>query len=419
MTEDQRPDEPQPAGSEDAPPTRHRRLLGLRTTAAVSAVVIGVLISYLALGNLVPAGSNVLTVAPVVVWASVGPHLVVVSVLAVLLCVPLWMARHRRVLRIVASALATFSLVASVTIVGVMLHSARQQGGSVDLVQALTLATPSQAPDEVTTYLTVDGEAQEARVYLPEGGAQDAPVLMYVHGGGWYMGSAAQSDTTARWYASQGWYVVNVDYRLADATRATWDTAPADVACALSWTVQQARAAGADTGRLTVSGDSAGGHLAMLLGWSASAQAATSSCPDLGPVPVPDAVVAGYPVSDIAYTYDDGAAPFLAPQEFIRYFLGGTPDDQPERLAAVSPTTYLSPSVPPTLVVQPEGDAFIPAEGNHRTVEQAQDAGADVTIVEVPFAYHGFDTPQGSLGGQIKNSLALDWLRDLDLAPRA
>jgi acetyl esterase len=417
VTAAESPDDRQPAECEQVRPARHRRFLGLRTVGAVLAAVIGVLISYLALGNLIPAGSNILTVAPVFFWASIGPHLVVLSLLAVLLCVPLWLARHRRVLRTVAAALAAFSLVASLTIVGIMVNSAWQQGGSVDLVQALTLSTPSQAPDDVTSYVTVDGQAQEARVYLPEGGAQDAPVLMYVHGGGWYMGSAEQYDTTARWYASQGWYVVNVDYRLADETTATWDTAPADVACALSWTVQQAQAAGADTERLTVSGDSAGGHLAILLGWSASGQAATSTCPELGAVPVPDAVVAGYPVSNIPYTYDNGAAPLLMPQNFTRWFVGGSPSEQPERLAAVSPTTYLTPSVPPTLVIQPEGDAFIPAEGNYQTVQQAQDVGADVTLVRVPFAYHGFDSPQGSLGGQTKNSLTLNWLQGLGLAP--
>ena len=382
------------------------------------ATVIGALISYLALGNVFPAGTNVLTLGPVFVWATVGPHLVLLSVLALLLCLPLWRARHRRVLCGVAAGLAALSLVSSVVIVATMIHAGREAGGSVDLGQALTLSAPSGGPDEITQYVTADGEAQEARVYLPETGAAGAPVLMYIHGGGWYMGSAEDSDAMARWYASQGWYVVNVDYRLADAKRATWDTAPADVACALTWTVQQADAAGADSKRLTVAGDSAGGHLATLLGWSSAAQAATSSCPDLGAVPVPDAVVASYPVDNITYTYDHGTAPLgIDPQEFTRFFLGGSPADQPERLEAVSPSTYQSPSMPPTLVLQPEGDNFIPAEGNYRFVEQAQDEGVDLTMVRVPFSWHGFDASPGSLGGQIKYSATLNWLRGLGLAP--
>lgn len=418
MSGEGRPGRSQQADAEESGTTGRRRFLGLRTAAAVLATVIGALISYLALGNLFPAGSNVLTIAPVFVWATAGPHLVLLSVLALLLSVPLWRARHRRVLRSVASGLAALSLVSSVVIVANMIHAGRQAGGSVDLVQALTLSAPSGGPDEVTSYVTVGGEAQEARVYVPETGAAGAPVLMYIHGGGWYMGSAEDSDTMSRWYASRGWYVVNVDYRLADAKRATWEAAPADVACALSWTVQHADAVGADSERLTVAGDSAGGHLATLLGWSSAAQAATSSCPDLGAVPVPDAVVASYPVDNISDTYDNGTAPLgVSPQTFTEYFLGGSPAAQPERLKTVSPSTYQSASVPPTLLMQPEGDNFIPAEGNYRFVKEAQDAGADLTMVRVPFAYHGFDAAPGSLGGQIKYSATLEWLRGLDLAP--
>ena len=243
--------------------------------------------------------------------------------------------------------------------------------------------------------------------------------MMYIHGGGWYMGTAEESESMAQRWAEEGWYVVNVDYRLADAENATWDKAPADVACALAWTDNRATEAGADTSRLTVMGDSAGGHLAMLLGWSAAAGDTTSSCPEVGDVPVPDAVVAGYPVSNVNYTYDEGAAPLptFNPQEFTRLFLGGAPADFPDRLRVVSPSTYLSDSTPPTLVLQPERDDFIPAEGNFEVIAEAQEAGVDAAIVRVPFAWHGFDATRDSIGGQIKTSVAKNWLEERNLAP--
>ncbi|MBY3791516.1 alpha/beta hydrolase [Rhodococcus fascians] len=410
--------EPDSARGQAARARRPVRFGGLRTAAGVVAAVIGLLISYLALGNLVPAGESVFTLAPTYVWANFAPQLVVVSLLGVLLCVPLWLARHRPVLRGTASVLVIIGLVASVTITASLLTAASREGGSVNLARALTLSSPLRAPDEIATYVTVDGQPQEARIHVPDSGADGAPVLMYIHGGGWYMGAAATDDKTASWYASQGWYVVNVDYRLSGADYPTWDKAPQDVACALSWTAQKAGLAGADTDRLTVMGDSAGGHLAMLLGWSSAAGAAVSSCPEAGGVPVPDAVVAGYPVGDLTYTYDNGAAPLgIGPKDFTRDFLGGTPAEQPERLAAVSPSTYIGPSAPPTLVLQPERDDFIPAEGNYRLVEQAQDAGAEVTLADVPFAYHGFDSFQGSIGGQLRNTVIRHWLQEQNLAP--
>ena len=389
-----------------------------RTAAAVVAAVIGGTIALLALGTAFGPGEFVGTLASAFVWPFFGPQLVLLSLVAGLLCVPLWRARRRPVLRGIASGLVAVALVSSTAITAVMVKAAYDNGGSVNLAQALTLSTPSEGPDEVTAYVTVDGEQQQARVFEPEGGAEGAPVMMYIHGGAWYMGSAEASDQIARSFASKGFYVVNIDYRLADDTRPTWDKAPADVACGLAWTAQQAVAAGADADRLTVIGDSAGGHLSMLLGWSAADGAAASSCPELGDVPIPDAVIASYPVADLTYTSENGAAPLgVDPEAFTRIFLGGSLEDEPERLAAVSPLTYVSDRTPPTLIVEPERDDFIPAEGNYAVADAAQQAGVDITVARVPFGYHGFDGLPGSIGGQTRTTIVLNWLHDLDLAP--
>lgn len=389
-----------------------------RTAAAVVAAIVGAIIALLALGTAFGPGEFVGTLASAFVWPFFGPQLVVLSVIASLLCIPLWRARHRPVLRAIATSLAGIALVSSTVITGVIVKSAYDNGGSVDLARALTLTTPSEGPDEITAYVTVNDEPQQARVFVPEGGAKGAPVMMYIHGGAWYMGSAEASDQIARSFASEGFYVVNVDYRLTDSTRATWDKAPADVACGLAWTSQRAAADGADADRLTVIGDSAGGHLSMLLGWSAAAGAAVSSCPELGDVPIPDAVVASYPVADLTYTSENGSAPLgVDPEVFTKNFLGGSLADQPERLKAVSPLTYVSDGTPPTLIVQPERDDFIPAEGNYGVADDAQQAGADVTVARVPFGYHGFDGLPGSIGGQARATIVENWLQGLGLAP--
>lgn len=398
---------------------RGNRFRWAPTFAALAASVLGGLVVLLAAGNLFPAATSIVTLGATMAWASFAPHLVTLSVIAALLCVPLWLVKRRPVLRGTALGLVALALVVSVSITAVLANTATVNGGSVDLARSLSITNSPEAPTEITSYLAGDGTPQEVRIYEPAGGAEGAPVMMYIHGGGWYMGTAEESESMAQRWAAEGWYVVNVDYRLADAENATWDKAPADVACALTWTDNRAADAGADTSRLTVTGDSAGGHLAMLLGWSAAAGAAASSCPEAGDVPVPDAVVAGYPVSNIVDTYERGAAPLPSfnPQEFTRFFLGGEPDAVPDRVRAVSPSTYLSEATPATLVLQPERDDFIPAGGNVEVIEEAQQAGIDATIVAVPFAWHGFDATLDSIGGQIKTSITRNWLRERNLAP--
>jgi len=400
-------------------PRSESRFPRVRTAAALVATTIGALVVLLAAANFFPASSNILTLAGTYVWASSAPHLVLISLVAALLTIPLWRARRRPVLRGIASGAAVLALAASTVITGSLAIAATSNGGSVDLVQALTLSTATQPATEITTYVTVDDEPLEARVYEPEGGASGAPVMMYIHGGGWQTGSAEESESTAQHWAGQGWYVVSVNYRLSSTQHATWDEAPADVACALAWTDRHAAEAGADADRLTVMGDSAGGHLAVLLGWSAAAGAAGSTCADQGEVPVPDAVVASYPAIDVQYNYDNGVAPIagIDPQEFTHLFLGGTPAEFPKRLRAVSPLTYLGNATPSTLVMQPERDDFIPAEGNYRSIKTAAQAGVDATIISVPFAWHAFDASQGGLGGQVKNTVTKNWLQQRDLAP--
>ena len=407
----------QPSSSSPHAGTRFPRW---RTVAAVVAIALGALVVVLAAGNLFPASANVVTLAGTYVWASSAPHLVLVSLVAVLATIPLWRVGRRPVLRGIASGISVLALAASSLITGSLIATATANGGSVNLVQAVTLSTPAEPATEITSYVVADGQPQEARVYEPPGGAAGAPVMLYVHGGGWQTGSAEESEPTAQHWAAQGWYVVSVDYRLSSTEQATWDRAPADVACALTWTDRRATAAGADADRLTVMGDSAGGHLAVLLGWSAAAGAADSSCAEQGDVHVPDAVVAAYPAIDLQYNYDNGVAPLpgFDPQEFTDLFLGGTPSEHPDRLRAVSPMTYLGDATPATLVLQPERDDFIPGGGNHSSIETAAQAGVDATIVSVPFAYHAFDAPQGGLGGQVKNSVTASWLEDRDLAPR-
>ena len=403
-----------------ATPRLKMRFPWLQTATAVSAATLGIVVTLLAAANFFPASSNIFTLAGTYVWASAAPHLVLVSLVAALLTIPLWRARRRPVLRGIASGAAVLALAASTFITGSLAMAATSNGGSVDLVQAVSLSTPTGPPTEVTTYVTAGGEPLEARVYEPEGGAAGAPVMMYVHGGGWETGSAEESESTVQHWAAEGWYVVSVNYRLSSTQQPTWDKAPADLACALTWTDRHAAEAGADNDRLTVMGDSAGGHLAVLLGWSAADGAAASTCADQGEVPVPDAIVASYPAIDVQYNYDYGVAPVpgIDPQEFTHLFLGGTPAEFPDRMRAVSPLTYLGDATPSTLVLQPDRDDFIPAEGNYRSIKTAQQAGVDAMIVSVPFAWHAFDALQGGLGGQVKNSVTKTWLEQRDLAPQ-
>ncbi|PWW66824.1 alpha/beta hydrolase [Actinokineospora spheciospongiae] len=384
----------------------------LSTVAAGVAAALGTGTLVVAVADLLRPGSVSLPLIGVVAWAVHGPHLVLVSLVAAAVAVPVAARRPRGWFSGVAAAVSVAALVTSGVVTGSIVVAVVGAGGSVDPFAALAITTGSPEPDRTTTYAVVDGEPLQALVYEP-GTTEGAPVMVHIHGGGWFTGAAKDSGTHPRWFADHGWYVVSVDYRLSTPDSPTWDEAPADVACALAWTARRAREAGADTTRLSVHGDSAGGNLAINAAWTAAAGTAVSTCPELGPVPVPEAVVAVYPVANPIHAYEHGNPVHgLSPRDFTNWYLGGTPAAHPDRLAAISPETHISDAAPATLIIQPERDNFIPARGNHELVAEARAGGVDVTVVGIPFTQHAFDLTGGSLGSQATLTTSARWLRD-------
>ncbi|KQP19202.1 alpha/beta hydrolase [Pseudorhodoferax sp. Leaf265] len=109
---------------------------------------------------------------------------------------------------------------------------------------------------------TRDGASLPARLVAPAAEAP-LPVLLYLHGGGFTIGSVATHDTLCRELAHQaGCAVLSLDYRLAPEHR--FPTAQNDAWDALQWLAEEGAALGLDTTRLAIGGDSAGGTLAAV-----------------------------------------------------------------------------------------------------------------------------------------------------------
>ncbi|WP_280156529.1 alpha/beta hydrolase [Piscinibacter sp. XHJ-5] len=129
---------------------------------------------------------------------------------------------------------------------------------------AAEVLEPARAPLARVENLVIpsrDGAALPARLYAPSTGA--LPVLLYVHGGGFTIGSLETHDSLCRQLASRsGAAVLALDYRLAPehrfpvAVNDTWD--------ALQWLAAHGDTVGLDRRRLAVAGDSAGGTLAAV-----------------------------------------------------------------------------------------------------------------------------------------------------------
>jgi acetyl esterase len=113
--------------------------------------------------------------------------------------------------------------------------------------------------------ITIDGAEGplDARLYIPSSrlGADPIPTLLFVHGGGHALGGLDSHDGACRYLAElSGVQVLSVDYRLAPEH--PFPAAVEDCFAAFEWLVKNADSLNADTERLAVGGDSAGGNLA-------------------------------------------------------------------------------------------------------------------------------------------------------------
>lgn len=98
------------------------------------------------------------------------------------------------------------------------------------------------------------------------GPSRDAPLVVFVHGGGWSRGDKQMmdgSDKLEHWRA-QGYAVASVNYRLVP--EATVEQEAEDVATAVAFLKGRAGTLGFDPGRIVLVGHSAGAHLVALVG---------------------------------------------------------------------------------------------------------------------------------------------------------
>lgn len=92
---------------------------------------------------------------------------------------------------------------------------------------------------------------------------ETAPVLIYVHGGFWYLRTSQEFGFVARGPISRGIATVIVNYDLCP--RVTIDEIVRQTRAAVAWVYENARSFGGDAGRIHVAGHSAGGHLVAML----------------------------------------------------------------------------------------------------------------------------------------------------------
>ena len=241
------------------------------------------------------------------------------------------------------------------------------------------------------TYHIANNYEAKLDVYSLQHIKTPVPVVMMIHGGGWVEGSKEEAIFNVLPYLQMGFAVVNVEYRLAKVSLAP--AAVEDCLCALHWLGRNAKKYNFDLDKVIVTGNSAGGHLALTTSFIPSSAGFENQCAaedneeDKSPWPDPRpkiaAVIDWYGITDVA---DLLRGPNM--HSYAVTWLGNLPNRE-DLARRVSPLTYIRPGLPPTLIIHGDADQTVPYSHGARLHEALDKADVKNQLLTIHGGDHG------------------------------
>ena len=221
--------------------------------------------------------------------------------------------------------------------------------------------------------------------------ADKAAAVVYLHGGGWVVGSPDTHDNICRLLAERtGARVFSVDYRMGPEHR--HPAAIDDCRAAWEWLARAAASLGVDTGRIAVAGDSAGGNLAAVLALELRGTMLPKPCLQVLIYPSTDSTDAAPkdPAIDEGFGLD---RPLM--RWFRENYVTGPRDFEDWRFSPMRADSVAG--VAPAYVVTCGYDVL--GQQGAAYADRLRAEGVAVTHAHYPGALHGFFNTAGALKG--------------------
>lgn len=222
-------------------------------------------------------------------------------------------------------------------------------------------------------YTSGAAKAQALDLYLPAGKAPEGgwPVVLAIHGGGWRQFSKDTYGRGASVLATQGFAVAAPNYTLSRPGHPSWPTNRDELRQAVGWLRAHAATYGLDPARIAAIGESAGGHLAELLGTDTRDPASARI----------QAVVSFSGPSDLAALCRDSRE---GAGVAVRRFLGGSAARKSAIYRAASPVDQVSANTAPMLLIHGASDELVPPSQSTAMNRALRAAGVPSRLLIVP-----------------------------------
>ena len=218
-------------------------------------------------------------------------------------------------------------------------------------------------------------------------GAVDAPLLVWLHGGRWEVGSKNAMPLAP--LVERGFAVASLDFRPASA--AHFPEQVHDIKAALRFLRAHAEKYGYDARRIAIMGASSGGHLAAVVGTSNGDPVLEGDLgQDLDQSSSVQAIVSYFGASNLT-TILAQSTPYGVGVRMpaLETLLGGKPEENEPLARLASPVFHVDPSDPPLLLLHGDQDPQMPINQSHELQGAYQRLGLEAEFVVVHGAGHG------------------------------
>ena len=238
------------------------------------------------------------------------------------------------------------------------------------------------------------GREEKLDIYLPANRPKDArsPGIVIIHGGGWAGGDKAASRefNIGTNLAKAGYVCASVNYMLDAGKR--WPTNLQDCKNAVRFLRKYAERYQVDSDNIGVIGGSAGGHLALMVAYTAGVPELEPSAPYPGVSSAVKAVVDMYGIANLATrrkTDADGnpIGAFWRSSNMI----SGSPEENPAAWRLASPIFHIKKDSPPTLILHGTKDTTVDRAQSVELAAKLKQHGVEHRLILIEGIGHTFD----------------------------
>lgn len=208
------------------------------------------------------------------------------------------------------------------------------------------------------------------------------PLVIFLHGGGWISGDKTMYREEAAWLANQGIAAACPSYRLAPLY--PFPTPVADCQAFVNHVRANSGRFGVDTDQLFVIGNSAGGHLALMLGLASQNFNSGEQFETVKNV---------VSICGISNLCDTSSLDFQLSLTFAQQFMDCPYDENPELWKSASPIQYAPQAEGRFLLIHGTADDVVPFEQSQELFDALQTSKASSKLVKLDGESHSFTYP--------------------------